>query len=413
MSLIFKTTRGRNPKGRLEPKDKRQWAGLVKALVRVLGTNRGELPTRDSVIQGCLTLLKEDPHFIPAMEAIVECYTESNVEPDPQLMRILAKHVPQVRELIPEGFGGSLDEYDELTGCFVCIHLFFLLALVLLGRYDEALGPCRDRLAWFGDPVFLTLEGNIHIMQGDLQAATRIFGMPSLPTPFESAYSQGLLLFLGGQYEGAITALREAMILQPYVAEITLAGEARANPSWNLPDNESMLENARAYCSVSLGRRIWRKRRESLLFLHWLFNCPEMLCERGKALSILQGASFHAPAGFDKADRLYSNFMDYARAVEPSFAEGLLRKIPFGGTMVHAWEAYPEDDMPDPDNWQGDALEEEVSCGDCVECEIFDECHGAAADDFEGCDECDECELEGFCQGDPVTPPGGKPPSTH
>ena len=259
--------------------------------------------------------------------------------------------------------------------------------------------------------------------------------------PYESAYSLGLIKFLKGGVEEAAGIVRKAVILQPYVPEIILFRTAYVNYSWNFPENEGMYSNAHTYCNIYLGHKIWSEDPESLAFLDWLYSCPDMLAERAKSLSLLNRMLYLSPDQTEEADHLRNEFLRFATTPNPALIARILRKIPRGPNLIDPWElciwsepvngvmdelfgdlgmqegdAPAEPDYPSGETGFADGWEGFPDCGDCDECEIFDECANSPSINYESCKECEECEIEGFCQNEDNSPPmlkDKKPPVRH
>jgi tetratricopeptide (TPR) repeat protein len=74
-----------------------------------------------------------------------------------------------------------------------------------------------------------------------------------------------------------------------------------------------------------------------------------------------------------------------------------------------------DNNTPPPDDdgeEEANSTQNEHDCGDCDECEIFDECSESPIEEDVECTECSECEIEGFCTI-PNLPKTKTPPYCH
>jgi tetratricopeptide (TPR) repeat protein len=448
MTLAFKTTKGPDPKGYFYPENPSAWARLHRDLRDASRKfSASEISGRECIMK-CMALLEREPSFLGALALINDCLMTENVTMDANFLKLVSTYLSPVRALIPQGFKGQLDDSVEENIYFLSASLFLLLALVSMERYPEALTACAEHARWQRDSSTRAIAGNIRIATRELDLAEKVFTADPVPMPYESAFSLGLVKFLQGRLAEAAELLRRAVILQPYVPEILLSRASQVNYSWNLPDNEGMYSNAFTYCNIYMGHKVWSDDPECLAFLNWVYSCPDMMAERAKGLGILDRMLRLPPGREAEAGELGRDFIRFANTPNPRLVKKILQPVPRGEGKVNPWElciwsesvnsimeelfegfsaaedaasgALPRGPSASPmfaPDWGAEAeagLPD--GCGDCEECDIFDECQSSSSIDDDGCTGCEECEIEGFCQGEdglPFERKDKKPPVRH
>ncbi|MDR3153791.1 MAG: hypothetical protein LBW85_05845 [Deltaproteobacteria bacterium] len=337
MTLRFSTTEGREPVGRFMPADPKLWLrGIAAADALAARFYRREVSPA-SCAAACRTLLRQDPLQLNALALYLDSLLAAAAKTTRQLAAEVHRSLRPVLKLV-EGFSGTLDPKDENTIRFLGCHHALIAVTVETGLYAKALDMCLRHVRWDSQKPSdaLAYIGNLHLVLGNLPEAEAFFSTPPVPMPYESAYGEALLRFLQGRHEEAAGILRQAVLTQPYVAEIILRRARGPVPAWRLPDNSALFYAALSYADTFLGSRIWRSGRgEAGLFLSWVYNSPAMLAERARALSILEGGPDSAAGG--KAASAREKFFRFAHTPDRRLARKLVQPVAVDGRAVRPW----------------------------------------------------------------------------
>jgi tetratricopeptide (TPR) repeat protein len=404
----FKITRGAHPKGRFIPSDPRKWRRFEeKYLAGNSKLHSGEISGEKLALERERDLEK-DPDNIYAAFALSALWRQRGERQ--ALASALDETLSPIIRLVPPDFQGELDALDPPTVIFLACHYALLRCRVALGDFGAIRTLARDHDRWDKLNRHGSLEtlANASLLAGQAEMEADYFRSdPARAEPL-ALYGQALYRFARGEHSLAMERLRQAILSDPFVAELLLGRSPLSLKAWGFPRAAGLCAEAGLYCVEFLGAQAWRSVPDALAFLNWAYHAPAMLSARGESLSLLNRSLYLSPSRAKEKKLFEEEFWAYARAPNPTLVAQLLEPIqgprgealpwktpPFLGKYQHSMADLQKftrlvDENPEFGN------EDSSDCGDCETCGSFFAC-STSTYDLEECVSCAECEIEGFC----------------
>jgi tetratricopeptide (TPR) repeat protein len=419
MPLIFKTKKNSQPVGTFSPSEPKSWTALDKRFNDLTADFNKDRISFNRLYSQNQEILKAEPSYLRSFFLLLQkSHISDNAKNKPSVSEFESFLLP-VRNLIPDDFHGYLDTEEENVSIFLFCHFSYILALIEEGRFDTAARECLAHSGWDREGRYGTSDfvGNLYIILDSYDEAVNYLEGLAGHDP-EAKYSLALARFLKGDYRQAIDCLRQAFVLQPFIAESLVFSDRLPPFPSDFPNRESAIIQAFRYQSFHLGGQAWQNHPKAIDFLASVYESPDVLRERGNMLLAVRDALQADPSLKDIPAEILPLLAEFA-ASQPDAATTakLMRRTSVAGKSLYPWEIN--------NRWLEIAEKESevlknivksipsgLSCDDsdsCEDCEDFEICNGQ--EDESVCADCEECEIGGFCQdeeedeGSPAPPP--------
>ncbi len=133
----------------------------------------------------------------------------------------------------------------------------------------------------------------------------------------------------------AATALRRGFVTNPYIAEI-LAGNPSPAPlvMWH-PDDTTLPEAAREYLD-NYGE-LWDERIDSMPFVRWLFNHPEVMAERASVMACWEALLWENDP--DRRGEILARVDELTACIDDSLSAAIVvQREAVGRRTIWPWE---------------------------------------------------------------------------
>jgi len=235
---------------------------------------------------------------------------------------------------IPKGFKGVISWYEIDNRPFLrCVH-GYILGLLHIKKYKEALTLARKMLRWNKDDNLGVryLVPDLQFATGDMDSAMKSYLQSAEEQP-TLWYNAALIAYRQDRFVEACTYVRRGIAGNPYVAE-ALTGRTVINDHlyWhgsNLHGTDFALDY------INAPVMFWQD--EETDFVDWVFNCSHVLKERADLMECHEGLTYeHDP----KSRRpLVDKWQGLISGIDDTLSEKLVRKVNSRlGNEVWPWD---------------------------------------------------------------------------
>ncbi|HEX8602929.1 MAG TPA: hypothetical protein VF774_09825 [Pseudoduganella sp.] len=233
-------------------------------------------------------LVAEAPDFIDA-HTQVAFHWHRQGKPEQALDAALAG-LAVANRLIPDSFTGRIEWFNIDNRAYLRLMHVTVLAYVRLRRHQDAAALMEQMLLrnpndnqgvryLLGSAALrASLSGNNEQFERAIAVLT---GHADTYPPYW--YELALANICKSQWVEAATALRRGFVTNPYIAEI-LGGNPSPAPlvMWH-PDDTTLPEAAAEY--MQNHGALWNEHDDTMPFVRWLFNHPEVMMERAPVMA--------------------------------------------------------------------------------------------------------------------------------
>ncbi len=311
----------------------------------------------EDICNMCSRFSKKYPDFLQAY-TLAGLTLRSNGETDASMIW-LKRAVDVGMALIPEDFKGVIPLGEEHNNAFLMAQQLYVLAL------DEDYIESRDYMnndksarllseaaklyEWTGKSSNLIRELLVNYYTALDQPERAITIMKEDSAYYNYApfvYNQAYIHFCRDEYVEALTKLRQAFLMNPYIAEMLLGNpEPEKKPFIVYSGDEQMNEANRYNDSNNIMRQMWVcMDLYKLNFMNWAYNCPQSLRDRADYAEISERAeqSDFSDAAMKQANREVEAFIN-------QISDDSSKKCQFmhklnDGSLIYKWEYEPDDE---------------------------------------------------------------------
>ena len=282
MTLEFKVTDGC---GTLVPTNDSAYTKQVDQLSKLIEELNTE-PKIEEAIKEVEKILSKDPLFVRGWDLLGELFEESGDED--QALQAYLKGYQAVSKILPADFNGPMDIANEEVQCFLRFHNAYLDSLLAGKNYTGALVALQRQLAMDLHDMF-ELKGNLgelNILAGNLDVAEDILSQQAEANP-AAYFSLGYAAFKRQKYAQAVTYLRKAFIMAPYVGMFLSGQPAIPNIFWDNGPKAPSYTNDIHYVGM-LGGELWSDDELEHAFIYWVSQTSLILMEKATMVGLAE-----------------------------------------------------------------------------------------------------------------------------
>ncbi|MBB3220879.1 tetratricopeptide repeat protein [Pseudoduganella umbonata] len=286
-------------------------------------------------------LLAQAPDFIDAHTQIAFHWHRQG-KPKKALDAALAGLAMANRQ-IPPGFTGRIEWLNIDNRAYLRMMHVAVLAYVRLRRHRDAAALIEQMLLRNPNDnqgVRFLLGSELQRIDpygGTLEQRERVIAVCAEHAGTYPPYWYELALahLHRERWVAAATALRRGFVTNPYVAEI-LGGNPEPMPhmAWH-PDDTTLPDAAKDY--VASYGALWGCHPAHILFVHWLFNHPEVLVERASVMACREALLWETDPG--KRGEILVRVDELTARIDDSLSAAIVvQRETVGRRLVWPWE---------------------------------------------------------------------------
>jgi tetratricopeptide (TPR) repeat protein len=284
-------------------------------------------------------LLAEAPDFIDA-HTQVAFHWHRQGKPKKALDAALAGLAAATR-LVPQDFTGRIEWSNIDNRAYLRLMHVAVLAHTRLRRHKEAAALIEQMLLrnpndnqgvryLLGSAL---LRANLLGNHEQVERAIAVLAEQAGTCP-PCWYELALANLWLGRWVDAATALRRGFVANPYIAEI-LGGNRAPAPlvMWH-PDDTTLPEAAAEY--IASHGALWGERTDSIPFVRWLFNHPEVMMERAPVMACWEALLWENDP--DRRAAIFGRIEELTACIDGSLSAAIVvKRATVGRQQVWPW----------------------------------------------------------------------------